>query len=205
VAGIEATITEGYDHSLAARAAAGYSCSRSSRRRISRSYPGRWTIGPAIRASGPRRPAAARPTFSMRRHHRIRRYRRFVGTRGGPLSHRCSDPGTRHRRSGVIEDPPHPRTGLVRIGKAALKLCGSLHSRADRPVPWWAHRSAGLGVRSMNPDLPETDRSVLYDARSRIALFDPRTLALSRRERGAKGATRDRRRYRSNDNRGLRP
>ena len=61
---------------------------------------------------------------------------------------------------------------------SAIKLCGSLRSRAGRPVPWWARRSEGLGVRSMDPCPAETDRGVLYHARSRIALFRSSTCPL---------------------------
>ena len=158
-----------------ARAAMGHGCSRSSRRRISRSYPGRWRIGPAIGASGPRRPRRRGPpsrwdgttaygdTAASSRHSRRASESPVLRPRDPPPEVRgAPGPVTSENRSCA-----YTKGGLQR------SLCGSLRSRAGRPVPWWARRSGGLGVCSMDPYPAETDRGVLYHVRSRIAPLIP--------------------------------
>lgn len=129
----------------------------------SAAYPERWTIGSAISASGPRRPAA-RPAFSMGRHHRIRRYRRFVeALKGGPLGHRCSDRWTRHRRSGGDRGSATSENQSYAYTKSALQLEALWYSSLPcrSPVPWWG--AVGRSGRALHGPLSGrlTPRSVI--------------------------------------------
>jgi hypothetical protein len=157
--------------------------SRCSRRRINRSCPGRWTIGPAISASGPRRRRGP-PS-------------RWDGTGAYGDTAASSRRSRRASESPVLRprDPPPEVRGAPGPVTSESRSCAYTKGALQRlsfvvvfaPVPVGRFRGGRafgrVGHVVHGPCPTETDRGVLYHARSRIALFDPLTLTLSWRER----------------------
>ena len=125
------------------------------------------------------------------------------GAQGGPLKHRCSGP---RPVTGSVQGAPDIREPVLCVYErrtSAIKLCGSLRSRAGR-----LRFRGGRAVRrgwACGPWTPVRRRltEVCYTTHDHESpsLIDPLTLLSAGGERGAEGATRDRGRYRSNDKR----